>query len=482
MLNRINNHYLKARESERGQLTLAVLIFSSVAIIILSGLVIWVSTNLQSVYRNIYRDSAFRIAEAGLEYYRWHLAHAPLDFKDGTGQPGPYTHNFYDKSGNLIGKFKLEITAPPIGSTVVTIRSTGTVDGISGLEKVIEVKMAKPSFAKYAAVLNDTVRFGEGTEVFGQIHSNSGIRFDGLAHNIVTSAVANYDDPDHAGANEFGAHTHLAPVDPLPPAAVPARPTVFMAGRQFPVPAVDFTGITQSLSQIKTDAQAAGYYKGPSGASGYDIVLKVNDTFDVYKVTALNSAPNGCSNSLSQTGWGTWSIKTETLVGNFAIPANGLIFIEDNTWVRGQINTARITIASGKFPDNPATRTSITVNTNLLYTNYNGQDVISLIAQNNINIGLTSDNVLRADAALIAQSGRVGRYYYSSSCGASYVRSTITSYGMIGSYQRYGFAYTDNTGYQTRNLIYDSYLLYGPPPSFPLTSDYYEEISWSEVK
>ena len=53
---------------------------------------------------------------------------------------------------------------------------------------------------------------------------------------------------------------------------------------------------------------------------------------------------------------------------------------------------------------------------------------------------------------------------------------------MIGSYQRYGFAYTDGTGYQTRNLIYDVNLLYGPPPSFPLTTDTYQTISWEEVK
>jgi len=467
---------------QKGQLTLSILLFGSIAIIILAGLIIWVDLNLNSAYRNIHRDLAFRIAEAGIEYYRWHLAHAQTDFQDGTGQPGPYIHNFYDKSGNAIGKFKLDITSPPIGSTVVTIKSTGTVDGVSGLEKVIEVKMAKPSFAKYAAVLNDNVRFGPGTEVFGQIHSNGGIRFDGLAHNIVTSAMTSYNDPDHSGVNEFGVHTHIAPTDPLPPSPMPSRQDIFMAGRQVSVPAVDFTGITSSLSQIKTGAQASGKYFGPSGSKGYDILLKNNDTFDIYKVTALTNPPGSCSNSLSQSGWGTWSINTKTLIGNYPIPANGLIFVEDNVWVRGQINTTRVTIASGKFPDNPLTRTSITINTNLLYTNYDGQDIIGLISQNNINIGLVSDNILRIDAALIAQNGRVGRYYYSSSCGSNYIRSTITSYGMIGSYQRYGFAYTNNTGYTTRNLVYDSYLLYGPPPSFPLTSDQYEQIFWSEVK
>jgi len=93
-----------------------------------------------------------------------------------------------------------------------------------------------------------------------------------------------------------------------------------------------------------------------------------------------------------------------------------------------------------------------------------------------------SADVLRIDAALIAQNGRAGRYYYGSSCGAAYIRNTLTLYGMIASSQRYGFAYTNGTGYITRNIIYDNNFLYSPPPSFPLTSNEYQVISWQEIK
>jgi hypothetical protein len=51
---------------------------------------------------------------------------------------------------------------------------------------------------------------------------------------------------------------------------------------------------------------------------------------------------------------------------------------------------------------------------------------------------------------------------------------------MIATNQRYGFAYTDGTGYLIRNLNYDGSLLYGPPPSFPLTSDQYVTLTWEE--
>lgn len=491
-----------AHKNKKGFILIQSIVFGSIAVIIISGLVNWAVVNLKVSKRAVFRERSLQIAEAGIDYYRWHLAHAPQDFKDGTNQPGPYVHNFYDKDGVLVGTYTLTITAPPSGSTLVKVQSQGKVLDDTTIKRTILTQLAIPSLAKYAVVANDDMRFGEGTEVFGPIHSNGGIRFDGFAHNIISSAQTSYDDPDHNGANEFGVHTHVnAPpssgvndafrANEAPPTSpVPSRPDVFEAGRQFPVPAVDFTGFTSDLAQIKTDAQAAGKYLSSSGVLGYKIVLRTDDKYDVYKVNTLKSAPGGCSDDFGQSGWGTWTIGTSggstTFVATYNNPTNGLIFVEDHVWVEGAINTARITIASGKFPDNASTRTSITVNNDLKYTNYDGQDVIALIAQNNINVGLGSEDDLEIDAALIAQNGRAGRYYYNNSCKYSstnwYNRTILTLYGMIGSNDRYGFAYTDGTGYATRKINYDANLLYGPPPSFPLTSDQYSIVSWEEVE
>lgn len=470
--------------SEHGQILIPALVFMGVAVAVIAVLVNVAITSLSFVNRSVHEELAFQIAEAGIEYYRWHLAHAPTDYQNGVGQPGPYTLPFNDKNGVQIGQIILNITAPPVGSTVVTLLSKGTLTADPLAIRKIRAQLAIPSFAKYATVANADMRFGSGTEVFGQIHSNGGIRFDGVANNIVTSAQTSYDDPDHSGGNEFGVHTHVSPVDPLPPASVPTRADVFRAGRQFPVPAVDFQGITANLAQMKADAQAAGLYFGASGAQGYYAVLNVNDTMTLYRVNSVIAPPSNCTNVLSQSGWGTWSISTttQTLLGTYNFPANGLIFFEDHAWVSGKINTARLTIASARFPESPSTNTSITFLNDLLYTNYDGQDVLALIAQNNINAGLRSQDVLRVDAALIAKNGRVGRYYYGSNCGVYYRRNTITLYGMIGTSQRYGFAYTDGTGYTNRIITYDANLLYSPPPSFPLTSDQYEIISWEEVR
>jgi hypothetical protein len=384
-----------------------------------------------------------------------------------------------------LGTYELTITPPTLGNTMVTVVSRGrTVDNTAN--RAIEVKLVMPSVANYAVISNNPIRFGEGTETFGPIFSNGGIRFDGLAHNIVASAIEKYDDPDHNGAQEYGVHTHVYPTDPLPPVSVPKREDVFMAGRQFPVPAVDFTNFTADMSETKSLAQSGGKYLGSSGKYGYNIILKTNNTFDLQRVDALVGTGGSCTNELGEDGWGSWSIKNVTSLGNFPIPANGVIFAEDDVWVQGQINNSKVTIVAGAFPETAATAKSITVNTNLTYTNYDGSDKIALFAQKNVNVGQNSDNDLRIDASLIAKNGRVGRYYYALGCG-NHNRSILTLYGMIATNYRYGFTFVDNngvikSGYTTRNIIYDGSLAYSTPPSLPVTDENYVIVSWREIR
>lgn len=467
-------------QKKRGFILMNSVVFGMIAIIIIVGLTSWFGVTIKGSRDLLNREQAFHVAEAGVEYYRWHLAHDQDDYQDGTGQDGPFIHDFFDIEGNKIGEFSLNVIAPINGSTVVTVESTGYIEADPDISRTIRTKLAIPSFAKYAFAADTDMRFGEGTEVFGPVHSNGGIRFDGLAHNVVSSAKEKYDDPDHGGGNEFGVHTHVSPTDPLPPSAVPPRADVFETGREFPVPAVDFDGMISDLSTIKAEAISDGFYRGSSGKQGYHVVLRTDNMFDLYKVNSVRSM-SSCTVS-SQENWGSWSIDRKQKIGTYDLPSNGLMFFEDHVWVDGQINNARITIAAGRFPDTPSNRRSITINNDLKYTNYDGRDVVALIAQDNINIGFFSEDDLQIDAALLAQHGRVGRYYYWWACGSQYLRETITLNGMIGSKQRYGFAYTDNTGYKTRNINYDANLLYNPPPRFPLTSDQYEIISWEEVE
>ncbi|MEJ0001647.1 MAG: hypothetical protein WDN09_00430 [bacterium] len=331
------------------------------------------------------------------------------------------------------------------------------------------------------------MRFGSGTEVYGPIHSNGGIRFDGLAHNLVTSGATTYADADADACttnNSYGVHTCLSPQDPTSPAVLPTRSDVFAAGRLISQPSVSFSGFTSDLNTLKTASKtASGFYRDAVGGSyvGYHVILKTNDTFDLYKIgswTSLGNCTTQAPNTLS------WSINAQTIIGNYAFPANGVMFFEDNVVVDGTINGARLTIIAADLPV-PSDTTkykNIIVNSNLLYTNFDGTDSLGLIAQNAVTTGMVSNDNLTIDGALIAQNDRVGRPYFGGASCAYKNRSTITLYGMIASNARYGYSWTDGTGYATRNIVYDANLLYAPPPSFPLTSDQYQILSWKEVK
>ena len=536
----------------KGDILVSVLVFAAIAVTVLTGLVNWGATLLAEIRAVSAKEQAFQIAEAGIDYYRWHLAQYPTDYQDGTTTPGPYNHNFYDKNNNLIGGYSLAITPPPLGSTKVVITSTGTTTTNKNVKRIVQAILAEPSLAQFAVVSNDYMRFGSGTVVNGPITSNKGIHFDGIANNVISSAMATYNDPDYQSgvSNDnggsctnisYGVHTCISPADPSPPSAAANNLAVFAAGRQYPVPATDFAGLTVNLQQLKTIADASGYdFPNPaqyktitynkkgqqtgtqtSNGIGYHMVLSPpnsaypNGYFTLYTVIALVSSPNNnCSNNAtanSEAQWDTRSIQSETsynMDGNhsngvYPFPSNGVIFSQDDLWVDGQINGSRLTIAAGQLPD-PGVGYEPSINIggvnneddgSLLYTSFNGNDVIGLIAQGNVNVPLQSPDNVTVDAALMAENGRVGRFYYSSSCNITdpdypgnssnryyYNRSTLNLDGMIATNQRYGFAYTDSTGYTNRNLNYDANLLYSPPPNFPLASTQYQMASWKQLQ
>src|SRR4030042_5580616 len=336
--------------------------------------------------------SALDVAEAGTNYYLWHLVHSPDDYCDGNpciGAPpyGPYVHNYTDNTGKVIGTYTVWVAPPesteggkvvichvppPVDETLTVApsavaahlahgdslgscegggESSGTVvvesrgDVVDGNEnRTIVATLGIPSFAQYAVVANDTtnhIRFGEGTEVFGPIHNNGGVRFDGVAHGLVTSALADYNDPDHSGPNEPGVHTHRP--DPAP---------VFLGGTSFPVPPVDFNQVTADLADIKEKAQPPdGLYYGPSGASGYHIVLQTAPihSFDIYRV---NSTTGSCWTGNQYKWQDKNTMNSQTKIGNDVLfPNNGIIFVEDNLWIDGQIEDAQLTIAAATLPE-----------------------------------------------------------------------------------------------------------------------------------
>lgn len=469
----------------RGSALAYGLVIMTVVMILLTSIVTFVSSYLQYSLKQRDREQALHIAEAGIHFYRWYLAHqldgrtagqiqAFWDAGTALGQSTPYVGVFGD------GEYSITVDPPASGQTIVYITSTGNTNRYPDQSRTIRVRLRRPSWSEFAALTDEAVRFGTGTEVFGKIHSNNGIRFDGLAHNVVSSAVDEYNDPDHNGGNEFGVHTHVN-VPPAtgvnntfraaeaPPSAVAARTDVFEAGREFPVAPLDFNGLLGDLSLMKAEAQSGtnGSRYFNNAHQGRHIILKANDTFDIRTVQSFNASTNEIINYNG--GW-----------ANYSIPDGGVIFVENNVWLEGTVNGRRVTVVAANLVS--AAQKTMYLGKDLRYTNYDCTDMIGAIGQHDVEVYRQSNNILRLDAALLAQSGRVGRANYT---GAFATRDTITVYGSIVSNERYGFAWADAmgnhvSGYQTRNLYYDNNLLYCPPPYFP-TGTQYELDLWEEL-
>ncbi len=449
----------------------SILIFEIVIIFIFSLVVVSVLGNAVIQHRvirsTVAREQAFHIAEAGANYYQWRLAHFPSDFQNGTGQPGPYVIDYKDTDNQtVIGRYSLQITPPATGSTVVTIRSTGWTLANPNVRRTITTRYGIPSIAKYAFLTNSDVWIGNTESINGQLHANGGIRFDGTGNAPIVSAKSTYNCQSWSGS----------PCPTTKPGIWGAAPVSTQNYWQFPVPSVDFSSITSDLANIKSQAQSGGIYLSPSNAQGYSLVFNSNSTVTVYKVTSLRSDP---------TGWDINGVahnedidyNGRTLVATYPLPTNGVMFVEDRTWVEGTVS-GRVLVAAAKLPYNAATAPSILIPNNLTYTIKDGTVALGLVAQKDILITYFAPNTLSIDAAMIAQNGSAQYYYFPGN-----LKTQINIYGSVASFGVWTWSWVNGSGvtisgFPITNTTYDSNLLYAPPPSFPLTPSGYQQITW----
>lgn len=450
----------------KGNIMMTVLISTSVLAVIGISLISVVMSQTKIFKLKKVKIYAIHIAEAGANYYKWHLAHSPEDYQDGTGGPGPYEHNYYDAYGKLIGQFSLNIVPPPTGTTVVEITSKGYSNISANATRKIQIKYGKPSLTQYSFLTNSDIWLGPEENASGPFHANGGIRMDGTNNAEMTSAKETYIcTSGHGCDNE-------------------EKPGIWGTGPnfnlwKFPVSAVDFNLISMDLATIKNDAYVNGHYYPKSNKKGYHIIFYNNGSYTIYEVTKLQSAIWQLNDDWTKLTKEAEQIDNETEIGTYGMPSNGLIFVEDNLWVEGEIN-GRITVASAEFPDVPNKNTNIIINNNINYVSRNGDHILGLIAQKNVKVPKHAPTDLQIDGFLLAQKGRVFRNYYSPRS----IKNSIAVYGGIITNKIWTWSWVSGSGavvdgYRTTNSIYDNDTKYSPPPGFP-TSGEYDSISWKE--
>lgn len=478
----------------RGYLMLTALVFGAIFTTVFGALAGYVLTENRLQRLSTSEAAALAVAEAGLEYYRWHLAHYPDDLQNGTGVPGPYEIEYEDPEGGIAGTITLDIAGNAAcgETTSVDITSTGEVEGAPGTTRTVSARYARKSVGDYSYVLNADVFAGEDRVIYGPYHSNYGIRMDGTANSPVTSSVEEWNC-----TSSFG----CSPTDSDAPGVTGDGPNQDLWS--YPEATIPFTNISADFASLKTLATAQGIYypRYSSGTNtsnsqywrGYHLVFNANDTVSVYRVNTPESrthwsgaANNGSVNPSdvpASSDYVAIASGGETLYQTRTLPADcGLIFIEDNVWVEGTI-PSKVTVVAA------ATSTALAPNAyirnNISYGATDGSDGFTLIAERNVLVSPQAPSTLTLNGIFIAQDGAFGMNAYET-CSYGQKTGTLTIYGTTVSNKRTGTKWGSGSGcsaYRGYNLRIDAYdreLASDPPPGTPVVSDDYRFVNWQE--
>lgn len=463
------------KKTTSGYLLVLVLVFGGVFFMMATAFMGYVITQSQVSQHKYDKERALDIAEAGLDYYKWFLAHYPDDTTNGTTTPAPYIHQYTDPEGGPIGEFSLEIASSSACGDVyaIDITSTGYTYNNPNAKRVVYGRYARPTVAEFAYIINSNVWAGSDRVIVGPYHSNGGIRMDGTNNSTVTSGQSTWSCTSSYGCS---------PTNNSAPGVLGSGPNHDLWS--YPVPPINFTGITVDLAQMQQKAQTGGgFYLGPSGKAGYHIIFKSNGTFDVRRVNSKENEPNGYA-------WGRYMniLKGTSLIGNYPIPSGcAVIYVEDQVWLEGVVN-GKVTVAVADV-DTTGVDPSIILNNNITYAT--ATSGLLAIGEYDILIGLVVPDDMTLNGIFLAQNGHFGRNHYDTSMPNAWeeyiIRNSLTMNGTIVSNGREGTKWVNGlgqhiSGFATRYNTYDRDLVTDPPPMTPEVSDTYEFIEWREVE
>ncbi len=470
--------------------------------IILTSVIQFVAAQIRYASYVEVKENTFHIAESGIYFYRWYLAHQIKgksqdeieDFWNGSplGVGMPYVKDYLDNVEDKIGETEIEITFPTGDHNIVEITSIGNTVEKPEITRTIKATLRRSLWSDFAVISDDLICFDESWTINGKIIGNNGVHFDGIANNIVMAGVSSYDDINPIHATYIGKPSvwTLMADDSL----------VFTAGKKYPVPKKDFSGVSSYLQTIKNESQADGADNNCTGdgcyfdntAMGRRIILNNNGTMDVCIVSSIGTGSNE-NEPKKYKKWASSGTGNDCSGSDyrktFTLPDEGVIFVEDNIWIEGTINENRLTIAAASISDSDDdARIFIGLGSaDVKYTNYNGDDVLGLIAEGNISIlnGVSDD--LEINAALLSQNGEIEKIEYNEECcgsGCQLGKNNINIFGNVITKGGLAFSYHKDcpkAPAMTRSITYDSNLYTYPPPFFPADSFYYVD-NWEEVQ
>jgi len=461
------------KNNERGSISLTAIVFVAVFLMIFSGLSNMLTMQKRTEDAQENKTNSFEVAESGLNYYTWHLAHFPTELQDGTAHGGPYQHAFSDGYGNPIGKYSLKVSGTTQCSNLTSVKiiSTGWLDSAPDLKTTITAVYTRPTIASFTYITDQNIWFGPDENVWGELHSNGGIKMDGNNDSLVTSQRSTWICPPSLGCgNEV-------------------RPGIFGSGSgsalwHFPAFYFDFTGVALNFSTLATLAKNGGVYlpsstsiAGYSSSLGYHLVFMGDGSIQVYIVKTAYGDSGQTYDGPVVTKYLRISTQS-SLYQTLSLPSGcSFLYSESPIWIEGTVK-GKIAVVTGDSNNGAGTNNIVLVN-NINYSTNDGTDGLLALAQGDINLTYNSPDNIVLHGLFMSANGRFTRDYY-----AGNIVTSFTLYGAIvnkktgtNSWESGGHVVS---GYRTSNTYFDKTLMDNPPVLTPTIGDW-TITKWSQL-
>jgi hypothetical protein len=433
--------------------------FAVVLVLCLAALLAILSVTLIGAVQNestrsvhgVSRDASFQAAEAGVDdyvaklvddhlYYAHYVHAGEATRRDaggatvghGTAWAGslswsyPLGKDAWRPLGNGY-EYDLQIAAPTAGSPTVGIVSTGRPVGSTNTSdwRVVQTLIRPSSVSDFQMLAAADIAYGSTATTYGKIYA--GIDSAGNKHSVTHAGIAYADI--YAENKVIGTPT-------MKNGAQKYDSTNIRTVLKNPI---NFNDFLTSLVDIKRASQVGGVYLDTAGVDGWTLTFQANGTFLAQPCTKKSGQDIAAAAPVCGTAT------------TYAVPSNGAIYSAQSVIVSGQVN-GRVTVAANS---------NVVISNNITYV-APGDDVLGLVAANDMIVAQWSPTNLNWRAATIAQSGAWRSWSSDGSHGTmTFTGSTTTN---LGGYMGL---------FATRVYQYDDTLLYLQPPWFPTVADAY---------
>jgi hypothetical protein len=338
-------------------------------------------------------------------------------------------------------EYSLQVFPPTDATGQMRIMAMGRKQSATTDTRVVETIIRPSSLADFYRVVNGDVNWGAGATTNGKIYANGDIDHDGIAT-----------------ANIYAEGQVSGSVDLQNGAKIYDRDDTNGNGQkdirdQIKNP-INFSSFVTSFVDVERAAQSTGNRYDDASKAAWRIHFRNDGMFEIRSCTKTS----GKDIADTAPTCGTATVKP--------VPSNGAIYTAQSAVISnppaaaGSVVDGRVTVASND---------SIVVGNNISYETP-GDDVLGLVAKNDVVIAKYVPSTMNWTAGVLAQSGTWETYTHDGSkTTMTFTGSSATNLG------------GDLTMFNTRIYGYDQRLLFLPPPWFPIVEDAYTVVLFREL-